>query len=384
MMRKLLSFLFIFLGCSLLLNAQKSKVVAVFQLVETDKLGEAKKAIEEAITDERTQYWPRTWYARGYLCQTAYEKGINSKDKKKYELYPDQLYVAYESYEKALKLDKRGRYDAQLAPLYVQLANNFQVIGEKHFRNKKYEDAFKAYETSLKINQSPVLSIKPDKDLIYNTALAAYEMKNWDKASRYLGQLNKAGYSPNVPHLLYLIYMEQSDTVSAEGVLRKGIHQYKDNENLVLLLADLLFNSNQPDRAVEMLDSITLNNPKNYIFPYTKGLIYQKTEQYEKAIQAYESAISLSPDETRLYASIGLCYYNIGAGFAENARTIKNNSDFRLEKAKSAVAYKNAIVWLEKAQEKEPDDQDVILKLYQLYKILGITDKIQSLEGKLK
>ncbi len=50
--------------------AQKSKVMASFQLIETGKYEEAKKSIEEAIADKKTEQWPRTWYARGLLCQT--------------------------------------------------------------------------------------------------------------------------------------------------------------------------------------------------------------------------------------------------------------------------------------------------------------------------
>jgi len=70
----------IIFGCFLTLTAQKSKVLAVFQLIETGKYSEAKEEIEEAIADKKTGQWFRTWYARGLLCQTAYQKGIAEKD----------------------------------------------------------------------------------------------------------------------------------------------------------------------------------------------------------------------------------------------------------------------------------------------------------------
>ena len=381
MIRKIVLTVFLAFGCIVFMHAQKSKVVAVSQLIETGKYDEAKRVIEEAITEDKTKHWSRTWYSRGLLCQTAYEKGIKGNNKKQYELYSNQLFVAYESYEKALKLDKRGRIDSQLAPQYVLLINDFQILGEKHFKNKKYKDACEAYEKALLINRSSILSVKVDSNLVYNTALACYESKEWDKAITYLNNLNKDRYSSNVPHLLYSVYMEESDTISALDALMEGIKLYDDNENLILILSNLLFDLNQIDRAVAMLDSISVHKPKNYIFPYTKGLIYQKTEEYEDAVQAYEDAIILSPDETKIYKYIGICYFNIGAGFADNARSIINNTAFLAEKAKSVAAYETAITWFEKAQDKDPDDQEVISKLYQLYKILGITDKIKNLEG---
>ncbi len=368
---------FIFFSFSLLSHAQRSKVISVFQLIETAKYDEAKKAIEEAITDEMTKEWPKTWYARGLLCQTAYEK-------KKTELYPDQLFEAFYSYEKALTLDLRGRIEVQVAPRYTLLANEFQKLGEKNFSSRKYKDALRAFEKALQINRSSILSLQLDTSLVYNTALAAYEAKEWEKATGYLSILHRDNYSPNVSHLLYAVYLEQRDTLSAKRVLMEGIQNHKKNEDLVLLLVDLLFQTDDSEKAVRILDSLSIANPSIYIFPYTKGLVFQKTSQYRDAIIAYEQAVNLAPNEINIYANIGTCYYNIGVEIDENARTIKNNKTFLEEKAKSVAAFESAVEWLEKAFEKEPKNQQIISKLYRLYNALLITDKTESLKKQIR
>ncbi|MFO7655709.1 MAG: tetratricopeptide repeat protein [Bacteroidales bacterium] len=371
-----ISLLLILSGCSVLLQAQRSKVISVFQLIETAKYDDAKKAIEEALTDKKTMEWPKTWYARGLLCQVAYEK-------KKTKLYPDQLYVAYESYEKALALDTRGRLETQLAPLYVRLANEFQMIGERHYTGRKYDDALKAFEQALLINRSPILSVLIDTSLVYNTALAASEAKQWDKAIGYLSILHKEKYSSNASHLLFNVFLEKGDTASAEKVLLEGIDRYEDHEDMVLLLVDLLFHTNNIEKAVAILDSAAAGSPSKYIFPYTKSLVYQKTSQYRKAIDAYEEAINLAPKELKIYSNIGTCYYNIGVEIDENARTITNNRIFLEERAKSISAFESAVEWLEKAHEMAPENQQVIMKLYQLYNALLITDKINKMKEKI-
>ncbi len=361
-------------------SAQKSKVIAVFQLIETGKYGEAKTAIEDAITEESTEQWARTWYARGLLCQTAYEEGIKKKDKKKTELYPDQLKVAFDSYEKARALDKKGRYEELLEPNYVLLANDFQELGEKHFKSKNYEESLQAFEHALDVTNSPILSVQVDTNLIYNTALAAYESKQWDKAIQYLEELNAANFSSNIPHLLYTVHLETNDTMAAKNVLTKSIHQYEDNEDLILILVDLLFQTGDIEEAIKILDKASSDYPSKYIFPYTKGLIHQKTEQYEKAIIAYKESIRKNSEKLQTYVNIGTCYYNTGVEIQMNARAITNNKAFREEKQRASEAFKSAVVWFEKAYDKDPDNKDVIRKLYQLYKVLGITDKIKSLE----
>ncbi len=383
-MKRIIIIAVIFTGCINGLQAQRSKVISLFQLIETGKYNEAKTAIEDAVEDEKTAEWPLTWYARGLLCQTAYEEGVKKKNKKHYELYPDQLYVAYDSYEKALELDSRGRIEKQLPPLYVLLANDFQKLGENHFKEKKYKEALRAFEKALQINRNPMLSVEIDSNLIYNTALAAYESRAWEKAITYFSQLNEHKYSPNVSHLLFNVYMETEDTLAAEQLLTEDINRYEDNESLVMLLADLLYEKDEIDKSVAVLDTAFTKNPDNYIFPYTIGLIYQKNEQYRRAIAAYKMAVDLAPEEVKIYTNIGTCYYNTGVEIQEKARTITHNRMFLEEQRKSESEFRSAIKWLEKAHEKDPDNQVVIEKLYALYKVLGITDKVKNMETIIK
>ena len=380
-MRRLVFIISIFLGCYLTSPAQKSKVIAVFQLIETGKYDEAKEAIEEAISDKKTGQWSRTWYARGLLCQTAYQKGIAENDKKKYELYPDQLYQAFNDYEKARSLDDRGKLNGQLAPKYVLLANNFEVLGEKHYRNGEYRQALKAFEKAIQVSQSPILPVRTDTNLIYNAALAAFESEAWEQAIGYLEKLDKDNYAPNVPHLLYTIYLGKADTAAAKKVLMEGIERYEDNEELILLLVDLLFQTDDTGKALELLDSASSKTPSAYIFPYTKGLLYQKMEQYRAAIDAYEEALDMAPGESKIYSNIGTCHYNMGVAIEKNAKAITSNRAYLREKEKSAKEFGTAVSWFEKALDKNPDNQYVITKLYQLYEVLGISDKMKNIEG---
>jgi tetratricopeptide (TPR) repeat protein len=368
----------VFLGLALGVHAQRSNVIAVFQLIETEKYDEAKKAVQAAIVHKNTRDWPRTWYARGVLCQTAYEKGIKEKDKKKYELYPDQLFEAHRSYEKALQLDKHGRLDKQVAPLYVQLANDFISMGQTHYSNEEYAEALKAFEHALDISRSPLLTVETDTSLIYNAALAAYHVKNWDKASEFLQVLNDYQHSPNVPHLLFKMYMQNNDTTAAEEVLFDAASRYNYDKDLVLVLADHLYKSGRSDQALSVLDSAVQNDTANYIFLYTKGLIHQKTGQYEKAISNYKGAIRSNPDEIEPYVNIGNCYYNIGVELKEKARTIVNNRAYLQERKKSNQAFRYAATWLEKAREKDPDNRKLTAQLNELYKVIRLDDEISS------
>lgn len=377
-MKKFILFISLFIVCSFTLHAQRSKVIAVFQLIDNNKFEEAKVAVEDAIQNKKTKDWTKTWYAKGLLAQTAYEKGIKEKDKKKYELYPDQLYVAYDSYQKSLKLDNNGRMDSQIAPLFVKLANNLLKISEGFYKEEDYKEALRGFEHALKINRSSILNLELDTSLLYNTALAAYQSKDWEKASIYLQQLNEYRYSPNIPQLLHAVYLAQGDSVSAENSLAEGVVLYAYNKDLVLLYADMLYHKKEFKEAVLVLDSAAIKDSANAVFFYTKGLLYQKLDQYKKAIKAYQQSVNVNPDKIETYTNIAVCYYNMAVEIEEKARDISNMNMYRAEKVKSDTARESAIVWYKKAYEKDPGNQYILEQLNKLNQFLGKEDHIKT------
>jgi tetratricopeptide (TPR) repeat protein len=266
----------------------------------------------------------------------------------------------------------------------VLLANDFQKAGERHFNNKEYSEALRAFEHALEITQRPAFGFSVDTNLVYNTALAAYEARKWDKAAQYLKRLHEYDYSPNVAHLLYNASLAKGDTLSGKNVLRQGIDKYQDNEALVLLLADLHLLREEYASAVLVLDQAILRDSANFVYHNTKGMIYQRIEDFENAITAYKDAVELAPDQHMIYLNLATCYYNIGVDIEESTRTMTNISLVLRERQKSSAAFEQAVQWLDKVYEKEPDDQEVLRRLHELYRMLRIYDKVLSLEQKIR
>jgi hypothetical protein len=84
-----------------------------------------------------------------------------------------------------------------------------------------------------------------------------------------------------------------------------------------------------------------------------------------------------------IYVNIATCYYNIGVDIEESARTLTLNRLVQQEKSRSAEAFENAVIWLDKAYDQEPEDEVVIQKLFQLYKSLRINDKMEIIEEQI-
>ncbi len=379
-MQKFLFFTGIILCFALSTEAQKSRVISANNLLESEKYDEAKETIELAVNHPKTADWHRTFLVKGLLCQKAFEAGFEKEDKKKTNLYPDQLYVAYDSYEKALELDSRNRIHSSVETQYYELANSFQKLGKRYYLRREYNQALKAFELALLVGRSPLISIKVDTGLIYNTAMAAYESRNWEKAVIYLTGLDSDSYSPETSLLLQKAYLASGDSISGEIVLKEGVEKYDYNQSIVLQLVDLYVASSRWKEAFVLIDSSIMHQPENHYFPWTRGLLHQNQEQYEPAIEDLLHASKLAPEEITIFYNLGICYYNMGVEIDKKALRIRNNMEYHSVRAEARINFEEAVVWFEKAYEANPVHQPTIEKLYQLYSRLEMTQKRDSMK----
>ena len=236
----------VLVSLTLSLSAQKSKVMAVKQMIDAGKFEEAKEAIDLAVEHPKTSDWAKTYYTRGLLCQTAYEQGIEMDDSKKLSLYPDQLFVAYSSYSKALELDARERLHNHIRQNFYTLANDFTGMGTKLYAKQDYNGALRAFEHAILIGESDLISAKTDTSLIYNAAMAAYEGQNWGKAIKFLSVLHEDKYSPATSLLLSKAYIAAGDTINSEEIMMNSLDQYQYMDTLVMYLS--LIHISEPTR----------------------------------------------------------------------------------------------------------------------------------------
>jgi len=359
---------------------QKSRVLAVMQMIEAEKYDEAKEAIEQALQNEKTSGWNRTYYAKGLLCQTAYESGMEKKDTKKANLYPDQLFLAYDSYEKALELDVSERLKTTIGQKYYLLANDFRNMGEELYKKREYDAALRAFEHALMVSNSHLVSARTDTSLVYNTAMAAYQSKNWEKAIQYLKELQQVAHSIDGCTLLAMSYFESGDSLAGEEVLKEGVKTYDYEESVVMFLVNRLDDSSRHLQALEILNSAIEARPDNFRFYWARGLVYQKMGRNDDAIDSFLKAVERSPGSPELYYHLGLCYYNMGIDLRESALHIQEEDEYREAREQYLGKFREAVKWLEQSYKLDPHNEDTISTLNQLYYQLHMKQEQESLQ----
>jgi tetratricopeptide (TPR) repeat protein len=363
------------LAAASLVSGQKSRVLAVFQMIDAQKYEEAKEAIEQAAWNEKTSRWPRTYHAKGVLCQTAYEEGIKKKDPKLTDLYPDQLYVAYYAYERALVLDVRERLYPSISQRYYHLSNDFRMLGEELYGKKEYEKSLRAFENAILVNQSKLIQAKVDTNLIYNTAMAAYECRNWNKAIGYLSGLHKAAHAPSTSQLLFHALCENGDSVQAEKVLQEGVQLFDYEEQVVVNLVHQYVQKGRMEQALSLLEEALVRHPGNYRFWWGEGMIYSQAGRLDDAIKSLTTAIGLAPGEAKIYYHLGIVYYNKGIDLMEASLDIRENDTYLEMREQSRKEFLEALAWMERSYEIDPLDEETLSSLHQLYNQLQVNEK---------
>jgi len=368
------------LGLTLSVSAQKSRVLAVKQMIDAGKYDEAKEAIELAVWNDRTSKWHRTYYTKGLLCQTAYEAGVEKNDSKKTNLYPDQLFVAYDSYEKALELDARERMHMHIKQHYYSLANDFKSMGEGLYQKSEYKEALRAFEHAMLIGNSDLVSAKIDTSLVYNAAMAAYESQNWEKAIEYLGPLHEDAYSTKASLLLAMVWFNAGDTIRSEDVMMEGIELYQYDEMVLTYLINELAGSGRLETAIDVLNRAVEARPDNFLFLWARGLVYRRMNNYEEAIRNFRMAADLAPDKPILYYHIGVSYYNVAIDLREKALTIVENNEYQEVRAQYLERFREAVKWLERSYELDPTNEKIVFRLNQLYYQLNMKEEQKVLD----
>ncbi len=224
-------------------------------------------------------------------------------------------------------------YDAALATLNTantKFPNNAQVsdaiksisaqstdekleTAANYYNNKDYQSAINEY-----------LKIKPaTSDTMLGIASAYQNMGDNDKAIEYYKQaLNLAPTNSDIAYYIAALYSETGDSTNALTYAQKAITLNKTNKQAQELLESLnaqlasqeldkaisLFDSEQYNESLVILNKILASEPNDSYALYYRGMIYDTQKKYKEAITDYKKAISSNPDLTIINYLIGVDY----------------------------------------------------------------------------
>lgn len=379
-MRKIVVLLLIFAGVGSVF-AQKGKVTSANNYLNNGQIEKAWETIQVAEKHEKTMNFNKTFLVKGKILQAIGE----SQDDAIKKLAEDPFSKAFVAYKKAIELDEKGNIQKSVELTLPMLNNDFINLGVGHFSAKEYAKAVEAFEYSLEITQFDVFGGSIDTIIIYNTALAAYNCEDWDRAIKYFNMSKELNYGgTGVFQLLNRTYFSMSDSLAAENCMKEGIEMYPDEDVVLLELIQYYLNTTRDEDAMSYIILAKEKSPENEVLWYVEGILFDKQGKTEKAVANYEKAIEFNPEYFDPYYNLGVIQFNKGVELQEIANQIMDNEEFKVAKAKMDAAFEVAIPSFEKAIEINPESRESLENLKILYYRLQMMDKREEIIKRLE
>ena len=346
--------------------------------LESGELIEAKTLIDEALNDEKTKDDPKTWFIRGNVYKAISEDSTGTVS-----IEEDPFEIAIESYQKTLELSKENSTyyvfaDQKMGEVWASSLNT----GAEYYQNQEYDQAIEYFEKAM--------AAKPEDTTAYLYAgISAQSSGDYDKAEEnYLSLLDLGYKNEDIYNFLINVNLtEKKNPDKALEYLQAAREAYPENNEFLKREIVILINEERSDEAENKLTEAIAADPDDPQLYYNRGYLFEQMGKNEDAVNSYKKALELNPDYFDATFNIAAYYYNQAAEILQKA----NDMDLKeyQEKGKEVEAqakdyFQQALPYLEKARELEPDDVKVLSTLQTVYTRLGMSDKAEEIESKLE
>jgi tetratricopeptide (TPR) repeat protein len=370
-------------------HAQKGKVTAADSYLTTNDLESAKKAIDAALENEKSNVWPKTYIV---AAKVYTELAKNGKDDK-------GVLKAFNFYRKAIELDakgnekgkQQGKYKKDILFALTFFNSELTNAAIDGFNKENFEKAFKAFEAVLILNDEiaklegiPESELTVDTTIVYNCALAAYNLQDWEDAEKYFLKTIDLGFGGgDAVLLLNQVYSSTGDSTKMGENLQKGFILYPDDDRILTSLIQFYLSTKQNDAALDYLNKAIEKDPENSSFFYARGVLYESIDK-DKSIENYKKAIEIDPKFFNALYNIGVIFYNKGVEIQNKANEMSDYTKFEQTKKDAEKYWEQALPYMEKALEIQPDDPNVLESLKGLYYRFDRMDKYNEIKAKIE
>lgn len=286
-------------------------------------------------------------------------------------LLENPLDEALKSLQKAIELDKKGKRSKKITDQLIALKRLFTDEGLNSYKTKDYLKACEFFKQNIVVATLPQVNTI-DTPIYFYAGLSAQLGQDYKQAIELYQKSIELGYteSGSVYYNIYDAYKQLGDENTGVKYLEDGLIKNPQNLNILFsLINSYLVHGEDPTKIIHYIDQALKDTPDNYSLYFAKGTLYDKLEQYDKAIADYKKAIEIKPDHFNSYYNIGAVYYNMGVSLTEEASKIPPSKlkEYDALMAQAQERFKESLPYMIKAAEIDPQSVDAIEAVKNLY-----------------
>jgi hypothetical protein len=359
---------------------------------------DAKTSIDKASVNPKTSALPLTYALKAAIyASIAVDDSVQTTSIVEFNTASDAL-------KQAKTLDTKNENTKLTEHANIQLAQYLLNKGIADFQNKKFDDAYKSFDSARQL-------IPTDTTTILNTAIAAINAKNYNAAITNYKDLLTTNYSGKnrIYNDLPNIYLMNKDTAGAVKVIDEALVKYPGNTALQREEIEIALQTGKTADITGKLQAAIASDPKNKLLYYYAGLTYIQIadaantnsaklkdetakkaayqtalDNYSKGVDYCKQAISIDPDYFEANLNCGYALIRPAVDLYNVARNIPVNKEkeYQAAIAKANAQFDLAKPYLQKAVDLNPKSVDALTNLRNYYR--GKTDPAHAAENTAK
>lgn len=392
--------------------AQKKEIRNAGKAVDNGSYAEAKTLLDQAeasLADANDRYKTDFYLYKG---QAYLGKGEN--------VSTEDLMTAAEAYKQAQEMgsDEAAEGLSQVTNALVQSAindqnsENFSSAAEKlhagyQINNQdtlylyfaasnavnaqEYEKALEYYETLRDLGYTGIETeyIATNKETGEEEVLEKNQRDLMVKAGEYIKPEDRKSppKSGEIAKNIALIHIAQGNEDEAVAAMEAAKAANPDDISLLQSEADMYYRMGDKDKYKEIMEGIVERDPNNASLYYNLGVTSYEIGDDEKAVEYYKKALEINPELTDARLNIAAAILSREGAIVEEMNGLgmsKADTDKYDELAEQRKElYKEALPYLEKVMENNPENMDATRTAMNIYYQLGEEEKANALQSKL-
>ena len=324
------------------------------------------KAQEMGNEEEAVQGFEQV---RNALVQSA----INDQNTEDFESASDKLYYSYQ-------LNKQDTLY-----LYYAAANSLNgqdyATALEYYKDLKelgYDGSGVEYlATNVETGEEEIMSTKEQRDIMLKTG--EYENPQERKIPSKKGEIAKN---------IALIYIQEGEDEKAIDAIKDAKAENPDNIALLQAEADVYYRMGNKEKYNELMQEMVKKNPNDPNVYYNLGVTAAELGDNEKAIEYYEKALEIDPEMTNARMNIVVAILAKERDIIDEMNDLgmskEDNKRYEELEEERKNIYKQAVPYLEKVIESDPENVNVIRTAINIYNQLGEEEKAAELKARLE
>jgi tetratricopeptide (TPR) repeat protein len=224
-----------------------------------------------------------------------------------------------------------------------------------------------------------------DSTFAYYTAICAYHCEDWNMAEKYFNKSIDVKYGEaNTVLLLNDVYAAMKDTAKMIANLRRGIELFPDDNGIIFTLIQIYISTGLYDDALKFLDATIEKMPNNAQLHFARGFLFENKGDIDVAEINYRKALEYNKNYYEPLISLGVIYFNKGAEQTRKANDMQKQSDYDAAMSQATEFFKQALPYVERADQAKPNDENVLDTMKNIYYRLQMMDKYEEVVNKME